>query len=841
MLALLVDWGYRPDGIPVRLFGAWTTLPAGPATLAAKTGSWILPIAIRRTPADRLQRVVRAEPITVAVQRPGRPPAGDPGRSPTRWRRPIGAAPDQWYSFKPMWPPTEAEAADLEARAAAMLADDGPRRIAGARPVDRPSPTAEPRRSRNRAGRRACRRRTAPRDRRISGGVTAVRGRVAPRRPWPAPAGALLSPPRGSPAICPRARSIALAELAGAAWYRLAPGARRPGPSQPAPRRPPPRATRPRPTPGRGPPPPTRAPSSASSGRPSATAPATTSRSLRAPALDLATSTDRLVVETPERASRPRSPRRADRLRRRSTSAPIELPGALPRRPRPARRVVAPMETVGDPALQAWFDADPRPRSASGSSACARLAASCSAALRARRASSGLVGRPRPHRRRRRGPALRGAGADLPLGPALLAIESRRADLRRRRPADRAGCTYRGRLDAVPVPAEGTPPRAGRRRPIAAEAAAFERLIAERPGAVVGGLRPDLARPRGRGRGARPRRPSGRDDGRRGRGGGVTGRLGRADLHIHTLASDGTAGIVEILEHVERGDRPRRHRDHRPRADRRRAGRPGDRRATAGCGSRSSSARRSRRSAATCWPCSSRSRIRPFRSLRSTIAAIHDAGRARDPGPPARAVPAVRPGLGPPPAARRPRPARSARTRIETFNPTTLGRPWHARVVRFADEHGLADRRQQRRPRRWRRSGPAGRRSRAGRAADLRAAIVERRTPPPRRRSTATAVAARDVRAAAPQVRPRRARRPAPGGSAATARAATSATRAAATGRPASSEALAEERAAGPRGPTRDEDRPRLARTSTRCPAASPSTSATSTRTSACAATTSGS
>ena len=38
ILALLVDWGYRSDGIPVRLFGAWTTLPAGPAALAAKTG-----------------------------------------------------------------------------------------------------------------------------------------------------------------------------------------------------------------------------------------------------------------------------------------------------------------------------------------------------------------------------------------------------------------------------------------------------------------------------------------------------------------------------------------------------------------------------------------------------------------------------------------------------------------------------------------------------------------------------------------------------------------------------------------------------------------------------------
>ena len=38
ILALLIDWGYRADGIPVRMFGAWTTLPAGPAALAAKTG-----------------------------------------------------------------------------------------------------------------------------------------------------------------------------------------------------------------------------------------------------------------------------------------------------------------------------------------------------------------------------------------------------------------------------------------------------------------------------------------------------------------------------------------------------------------------------------------------------------------------------------------------------------------------------------------------------------------------------------------------------------------------------------------------------------------------------------
>ena len=41
----------------------------------------------------------------------------------------IAAAPDQWYSFKPIWPSTPDEAADLERRATLMqagVADPGP-------------------------------------------------------------------------------------------------------------------------------------------------------------------------------------------------------------------------------------------------------------------------------------------------------------------------------------------------------------------------------------------------------------------------------------------------------------------------------------------------------------------------------------------------------------------------------------------------------------------------------------------------------------------------------------------------------------------------------------------
>lgn len=136
MLGLLIDWGYRPDGIPVRLFGAWTTLPAGPATLAAKTNSVILPVAIRRA-ADDTFHVSFSDVITV-------PSASDADvaratqQVADALQATIAAAPEQWYSFKPMWPPTEAEAAHLAARAAAVEASAAP--VAGPPPTSSPEP-----------------------------------------------------------------------------------------------------------------------------------------------------------------------------------------------------------------------------------------------------------------------------------------------------------------------------------------------------------------------------------------------------------------------------------------------------------------------------------------------------------------------------------------------------------------------------------------------------------------------------------------------------------------------------------------------------------------------------
>jgi lauroyl/myristoyl acyltransferase len=118
VLGLIVDWGYRPDGIPVQLFGTWTTLPAGPATLAARTGALILPVVNRRQP-DRSYIASHADPIEVEGDSPA-----DLQRATQLIANALEAmvreAPDQWYCFKPMWPSSERESAALEARARAM-------------------------------------------------------------------------------------------------------------------------------------------------------------------------------------------------------------------------------------------------------------------------------------------------------------------------------------------------------------------------------------------------------------------------------------------------------------------------------------------------------------------------------------------------------------------------------------------------------------------------------------------------------------------------------------------------------------------------------------------------
>jgi lauroyl/myristoyl acyltransferase len=122
-LGMVVDWGYRPDDLPVRLFGDWTTLPAGPAMLAARTRAVIVPVVARRQ-VDGSYRTVMYDPIEVADSSP-REVARATQAIANALQDMVSAAPKQWYTFKPMWPASQAEAAVLATRASAMLGTGG--------------------------------------------------------------------------------------------------------------------------------------------------------------------------------------------------------------------------------------------------------------------------------------------------------------------------------------------------------------------------------------------------------------------------------------------------------------------------------------------------------------------------------------------------------------------------------------------------------------------------------------------------------------------------------------------------------------------------------------------
>jgi KDO2-lipid IV(A) lauroyltransferase len=122
ILGMVVDWGYRSDDLPVKLFGSWTTLPAGPATLAARTDAVIVPVVARRL-EDGRYRPEMYEPITVADASPAAIGAATQAIA-DALEDMVAEAPDQWYTFKPMWPTSETEAIELERRAADAGAAD---------------------------------------------------------------------------------------------------------------------------------------------------------------------------------------------------------------------------------------------------------------------------------------------------------------------------------------------------------------------------------------------------------------------------------------------------------------------------------------------------------------------------------------------------------------------------------------------------------------------------------------------------------------------------------------------------------------------------------------------
>jgi KDO2-lipid IV(A) lauroyltransferase len=104
LVGLLCDRDIVGNGVEVEFFGERTTLPAGPATLALRTGAVLLPAAVYGGPGRDHTGVILPP---VAAERTGRLRADV-----TRVTQEVAhqleylirRAPEQWYLFQPNWP-----------------------------------------------------------------------------------------------------------------------------------------------------------------------------------------------------------------------------------------------------------------------------------------------------------------------------------------------------------------------------------------------------------------------------------------------------------------------------------------------------------------------------------------------------------------------------------------------------------------------------------------------------------------------------------------------------------------------------------------------------------------
>ena len=120
-LVLFCDGGYRRGDVPVEFCGEPTTFPIGPATLAAKSGVALLPVACQRTRDERF--VGRGLPlVTCASTEPAEIHRATQAVA-DALSAVIAEDPAQWYMFRPVWPVTDADRA--HARAALEAARRG--------------------------------------------------------------------------------------------------------------------------------------------------------------------------------------------------------------------------------------------------------------------------------------------------------------------------------------------------------------------------------------------------------------------------------------------------------------------------------------------------------------------------------------------------------------------------------------------------------------------------------------------------------------------------------------------------------------------------------------------
>ena len=111
LVGLLSDRDLAGNGIEVEFFGETTTMPAGPATLALRTGARLVTGAVYSGPG-RDHRALVEPPLDTTRQGSLR---ADVARLTqeiaTRFEGLIRRAPEQWHVFQPLWLADRPEAA----------------------------------------------------------------------------------------------------------------------------------------------------------------------------------------------------------------------------------------------------------------------------------------------------------------------------------------------------------------------------------------------------------------------------------------------------------------------------------------------------------------------------------------------------------------------------------------------------------------------------------------------------------------------------------------------------------------------------------------------------------
>lgn len=104
VLCLVADRDIQGGGIEVEFFGETTTLPAGPATLALRTGAPLIPTAVYFD-GGRDHRAVIGPPLDLTRSGSLREDVGRVTQDlATRFEQLISRAPEQWHLLQPNWP-----------------------------------------------------------------------------------------------------------------------------------------------------------------------------------------------------------------------------------------------------------------------------------------------------------------------------------------------------------------------------------------------------------------------------------------------------------------------------------------------------------------------------------------------------------------------------------------------------------------------------------------------------------------------------------------------------------------------------------------------------------------